>query len=660
MKKQPGLPLKWKLILFSSLLLLLPCMTIGIISFISAKAKVGEQMMQTADQSVRSLNHYIDQMVIPKVNDAGYLAGTLSESSFEKNEQSLLREEFNKYNVLHPEVLLLIAANNHTAIMSPDRILPEGYDVKTSVWYQQAMKEAGKTVISEPYLDPISGAQVIAIARTISDGTAAFAILLDVKALAAVVNEEKIGDAGYVTVLDQQKRMVIHPTEKFGSHLADGWVNQMYQQATGKFPYVYQGKKMWMSFATNKLTGLKLAGTIYDNELNQSARSILFTTIIVVAIALFIGSVANLLVIRSIVRPIHKLVAASQKIKQGDLSVRIDVSSKDEIGQLSEHFNAMAESLRTVLRDVREKAVRLAKSSDELTESTETTSKATQIITESIQEVAIGADKQVGEIHHCVTTMGQMTAGIEQIAANAKTVWANAVEASKKASEGNDAINITAAQMKRMNETTLHLAEVVKGLQQRSLQIGQFVDFIQQISTQTNLLSLNAAIEAAKAGEHGKGFAVVADEVRKLAKQSAGSAAQITELIAAIQMETQSAMKLMGEGTQEVAVGLEVVHNAGELFEQIQKSVVMITEQIQDVSSSSAQISDGTADVAASIAKIASAAEQNASGNQQVSSSADEQLASLQEIAASSASLRNMADDLQNLVARFQLETAKS
>ncbi|MGO0062988.1 methyl-accepting chemotaxis protein [Brevibacillus fluminis] len=655
MKKQLGLPLKWKLILFTSLLLLLPCLTIGVFSFINAKAEVGQQMMQTADQNVRSLSKYIDQMISPKVNDVGYLSATLSESSFEKNEQFLHREEFNKYNILHPEALLLIAANEETAILSPDRNLPSGYEVKKSPWYEQAMNAAGKTIITAPYLDPITGVQVIAIARTVSDDSAVFAIELDINAFAKVADEQKIGSSGYVAILDQHQKLVIHPTEKFGTPVAGDWVNQLYKQDTGTFSYMDQGQKMWMSFVTNKLTGLKLAGTIYDQELAHSADSILITTSIVVALALLVGFGANYAVIASIVKPIHTLVTASKKIKQGDLTVHIAVSSKDEIGQLAEHFNAMSESLRGILQKVREQAMILASSSDELAESTETTSKATQMITESIQGVAFRAEKQVGEIQNCVATMEQMSAGIEQIAANAKTVSSTAAQAAEKADEGNEAIQITTTQMNRMNDTMLHLANVVQGLQHRSVEIGQFVDFIKQISSQTNLLALNAAIEAARAGEHGKGFAVVADEVRKLAEQSAGSAGQIAELIAAIQAETQSAVKSMSAGTKEVAVGLEVAQRSGELFKQIQDYVITIAEQIHEVSTSSAQISSGTADVAASISAIAAAAEQNAAGNQQVSSSADEQSASLQEISAASASLTTMAQDLQKLVTSFTL-----
>ncbi len=173
-----------------------------------------------------------------------------------------------------------------------------------------------------------------------------------------------------------------------------------------------------------------------------------------------------------------------------------------------------------------------------------------------------------------------------------------------------------------------------------SREIGQIIEVITQISQQTNLLSLNASIEAARAGEHGRGFAVVAGEVKKLAEQSSNSAGQITELVNAIRDEIDKAQQSMQSATDEVTVGIKVVHTAGGLFSEIERFVNEVSSQVQEVSAAAEQISVGTVQVVQSIEEIASVAQATASGSQNVSAATQEQLASMEQISSSSSASR--------------------
>jgi methyl-accepting chemotaxis protein len=248
-----------------------------------------------------------------------------------------------------------------------------------------------------------------------------------------------------------------------------------------------------------------------------------------------------------------------------------------------------------------------------------------------------------------------MSIGVQEVAISAQNVSDSSVQASEKAREGNQAIQTAIKQMNHIHETVHGSAEIIKGLEERSKEIGQITRVITDISSQTNLLALNAAIEAARAGEHGRGFAVVADEVRKLAKQSNESAKQISDLISMIQVETNKAVQSMKTTTKEVIEGIDVVNTAGTSFEQIENVIKDVVSQIQEVSSEVEQMAFGTGQVVESINMIAKVSEETASRTQNISTATEEQSASMEEISASASSLSIMAEELQMLIRKFKV-----
>jgi methyl-accepting chemotaxis protein len=197
---------------------------------------------------------------------------------------------------------------------------------------------------------------------------------------------------------------------------------------------------------------------------------------------------------------------------------------------------------------------------------------------------------------------------------------------------------------------------MIKLLGNHSQKIGKILEVISQISDQTNLLALNAAIEAARAGEHGRGFAVVADEVRKLAEESKHSADQIADLIATIQNDTARAVNIMEKGNTEVQNGLQVVDTAGQSFQQILQSIQGVTSQIQEVAATSQEISASSEEITASVEEVASIASEAAASTNQVATSAETQLASIQEITQSINELSKLALDLQDTVNQFKMD----
>jgi methyl-accepting chemotaxis protein len=389
--------------------------------------------------------------------------------------------------------------------------------------------------------------------------------------------------------------------------------------------------------------------------INQAQYKLLTWEIpIFVLMSLIILSV-QILGMRRVFKPLHYLFTAFEQMASGNMKVRLEVKSKDEFGELAQLFNSMVDNLRHLIHQVSISVSQVADSSEELMASAEQTSKATEHIAATAHEVAIGTEHQVKNIEESALTVNEMSSGIQQISTNAQGVSSRAIRASEVALQGNQGIQAVIGQMNFLNTTVNDLDGVVKGLGDRSQEIGQIVQVITDIAAQTNLLALNASIEAARAGEHGRGFAVVADEVRKLAEQSSESAKKITQLVTTIQLETSKAIHSMAKGTDEVTEGIKMVHVAGESFAQIYQAVNEVTQQAQAVSSATQQLTVGTEHIVNTINQVAAVAKSNSSGTQSVSASSEEQLASMEEINASSAALAKMAEQLQVIIGNFKV-----
>lgn len=392
-----------------------------------------------------------------------------------------------------------------------------------------------------------------------------------------------------------------------------------------------------------------------DSLVNQTINSIFIIFLIALAILVILAVSAVVIYTTRLRRRMKRLSNALTEAGKGNLTIHITDDAKDEIGQLTNDFNTMRTELSHLVQQVGENTELLSAYSLQLAASVVQTTQATEEISNTMQELANGTEKQFSSIEDTSNVVQNVSQVVDLINRNSIDAFAKSKEATDKAEGGKSSVKSAVEQIQSIRTTVNDLANMIRGLGKRSLEIGSIVELITNIANQTNLLALNANIEAARAGEHGRGFAIVANEVRNLAEQSKESAEQIVTLITSIQQDTDKSVKSMEGVLEEVNQGIQAVNGAGNSFFDISNMVHQVEGIIQSISTYSSDLFQGTKQIVESFGIIEQVAQQASAGTQNVSAATEEQLASMEEISSSSTTLSQMAESLQTTIQRFKV-----
>lgn len=484
-----------------------------------------------------------------------------------------------------------------------------------------------------------------------------------------------LGENGYPIIYSSKGMEIAHPSleganiwnlqekgKKNGKYLAQEQIKAASKKDGGFVSYYWTypnsnkiGEKITFQKTDPNWGWIVIAGT-YMSDFNKGANQILMYTVIVALLSLVVGIAIALLIVRRIVKPIHRMVEITNELSEGDFREKERrIKNKDEIGLMSAALVNLMVNVREMLQSINTSAGKLHSASEELTASAEQSAQASAQVAGSANEVASASERQLHSAEEADTLVGEISDSMKQVLDETKLVNEAAKKTAETANDGEAAIGKVITQMQVITEKTNETSGVINDLEAKSKQIGEIVDVITGISEQTNLLALNASIEAARAGESGKGFSVVAQEVGKLAEQSNAAAKQIAALINEVQNRTQNAVIFMDDGRKEVEEGTQIVSMAGKSFQEITDMVKSITGKIQKIYHGVEMVTDQTNRVVTAVEDINEETRKTSGETQTISAATQEQSASAQEIAAASENLASMAEELQRTIDKFQI-----
>ncbi len=349
--------------------------------------------------------------------------------------------------------------------------------------------------------------------------------------------------------------------------------------------------------------------------------------IISTLMALVLGMLASVVITRQITRPLSETLETVKRIASGDLTQNIQITRRDELGALQQNIQDMGSTLRELIGGIRDGVTQIASAAEELSAVTEQTS--------------AGVNSQKVETDQVATAMHEMTATVQEVARNAEQASEAAAQADGEARAGDTVVSEAIEQIERLATEVIRSTEAMTMLQQESDKIGSVMDVIKAVAEQTNLLALNAAIEAARAGEAGRGFAVVADEVRGLAQRTQKSTEEIEGLVAGLQNGTQQVAQVMNSSRALTSSSVALTRKAGESLDNITRTVSNIQSMNQQIAAAAEQQSSVAEEINRSIVNVRDVSEQTAAASE--------------ETAASSVELARLGNQLQMLVSRFHI-----